>query len=166
MNFYIHLRLFICFRYSWFSEFWNFFNTSFNITVLSWLIGAFESEAFVSSSGFLAAGLGVFICALFIIFNYIITPSLKMDMSLYPFCSFFVCLPEAISINNLNISSVIFSKSLLSINSPALKSIQLLFLFAMLAVFKHICNYGFSTLLNTAERLFFKRGYSAVVVAG
>lgn len=53
-----------------------------------------------------------------------------MDMSLYPFCSFFVCLPEAISINNLNISSVIFSKSLLSINSPALKSIQLLFLFA------------------------------------
>lgn len=74
-----------------------------------------------------------------------------MDMSLYPFCSFFVCLPEAISINNLNISSVIFSKSLLSINSPALKSIQLLFLFAMLAVFKHICNYGFSALLNTAE---------------
>ena len=63
-------------------------------------------------------------------FIYIITPSLKMDMSLYPFCSFFDCLPEAISINNLNISSVIFSKSLLSINSPALKSIQLLFLFA------------------------------------
>lgn len=156
MNFYVHLRFLYFFRYSWFSEFWNFFNTSFNITALSWLIGAFESEAFVSSSGFLAAGLSVFICTFSSFFIYIITPSLKMDMSLYPFCSFFVCLPEAISINNLNISSVIFSKSLLLINSPALKSIQLLFLFTMLAVFKHICNYGFSALLNTAEQLFFK----------
>lgn len=150
MNFYIHLRFLYFFVILGFLNFWNFFNTSFNITALSWLIGAFESEAFVSSSGFLVVGLSVFICAFFIIF-YLHYNSVFKNGYVPVSVLLVLCLPEAISINNLNISSVIFSKSLLSINSPALKSIQLLFLFAMLAVFKHICNYGFSVLLNTAE---------------
>ena len=63
-----------------------------------------------------------------LIIIYIITPSLKIDISLYPFSSFFVFLPLAtftISEKRLSASSPVLP---FVINLPASKSIQLFFL--------------------------------------